>query len=821
MTRNAPPGQESTDLAWLVTPAKDLVENFSIDVLKALAGYLEVIRQESEDTDNQVDAATTYRLFDFQRACRIIQGSCAVYGRKVDHVYELTISVVDLVENKGQDDGNTGSRRGAGRRKNFNLGSTNYDLADIDSLKQEALANFEKTVKEEKKSIDAVRMVENAEVIESQYERKSCLVAKPTQFMFKLNYGQLNRTDEQILNAKSRPDVIGKVKDFEIKKSKVKHDQQILYSHDCYRGNLDQFTLPGARWMPDNKELAANFGVADLEVELDLEQEHEKISAYGPFKDPLSGREVVPPPRWFIEQEAVRQNQEIQSRATSRAITIAAKTLRDSQGFGSQPTRLSQPFVERHRQSNHLNDFLSFVEGRVNKNRPSTHLTTGLVDMFVDNFGSVMQNDEPNTSRRPDENYAPMDFDDDFGGGGDDDDDDYIRNLSRRDEKRAPAPWDELDKNHIIWYTGDENLPVVSKPVKKITKFQPKPAEMLARKQRREEKINKSRRDEFMETHDYLQDYYYWRSAARINPIKDWKIESLRTAILAEKKRRIKEKTAKIREARIQNMQRKRTARVIPVEQFEPVTEDIPTSNRRTLGAEYDDVVDEDLAAEVELSMFGGGFDDDEEDVRPRGERPPMAPNNLEFDALQTDFDIPPAEYVPLRFEDIDDAELNSVINLPGNLLIDKALPLLKKFAENRTDREQMAYEMAKAYEDVDVAVSTLQEHVDKWHSRMEPILEEGETRKEYDVHAVGRAVIGQYDIEGGTKRLLDLVMDRPWYEISRYFLSCLFMCNVGNVMVSEDMELPLEERINSMKITLLKRDMHCEMFKEAGALDA
>lgn len=109
---------------------------------------------------------------------------------------------------------------------------------------------------------------------------------------------------------------------------------------------------------------------------------------------------------------------------------------------------------------------------------------------------------------------------------------------------------------------------------------------MLARKQRREEKINKSRRDEFMETHDYLQDYYYWRSAARINPIKDWKIESLRTAILAEKKRRIKEKTAKIREARIQNMQRKRTARVIPVEQFEPVTEDIPTSNRRTLGAE-------------------------------------------------------------------------------------------------------------------------------------------------------------------------------------------------------------------------------------------
>lgn len=63
-----------------------------------------------------------------------------------------------------------------------------------------------------------------------------------------------------------------------------------------------------------------------------------------------------------------------------------------------------------------------------------------------------------------------------------------------------------------------------------------------------------------------------------------------------------------------------------------------------------------------------------------------------------------------------------------------EALPLLKKFAENRTDREQMAYEMAKAYEDVDVAVSTLQEQVDNWHAKLEPILDEGETRKEYDV---------------------------------------------------------------------------------------
>lgn len=83
----------------------------------------------------------------------------------------------------------------------------------------------------------------------------------------------------------------------------------------------------------------------------------------------------------------------------------------------------------------------------------------------------------------------------------------------------------------------------------------------------------------------------------------------------------------------------------------------------------------------------------------------------------------------------------------------------------------------------------------------------------------IGRSVLRKFSAEGETKSLIDLVVGRPWYEISRYFLSCLFMCNVKNVMIDQNCELSLEERINSMTISLLSRDMHHEVFQQGDAL--
>ncbi|PIC40028.1 hypothetical protein B9Z55_011516 [Caenorhabditis nigoni] len=152
MSKTPAPDTDRNKYAWLVHPAKDLVENFSIDVLKALSGYLEQIQRESDAQDGVQDdgAATVFQFFDFQQACRILTGSAGVYAKKVDHVLELTLSVMDLMENKESGSAESGGRRGRGARRVVNLGSTNYDLVDIRKIKQEALQNYDKAVKGEK-----------------------------------------------------------------------------------------------------------------------------------------------------------------------------------------------------------------------------------------------------------------------------------------------------------------------------------------------------------------------------------------------------------------------------------------------------------------------------------------------------------------------------------------------------------------------------------------------------------------------------------------------------------------------------------------------
>ncbi|CAI5445021.1 unnamed protein product [Caenorhabditis angaria] len=791
--------------AYLLKPAKDLTDNFSIDLLSYLNEYLDVIRHrnEEEDQEQSFDVESNYKLFNFAQACLVIQGSTMVYAKKVDFIFEEVYGVWGLVENAKEGENGPGGASKKGRKRKIDIGSTaNFELLDMKAVKTEILKNATKFEKEEKIAVDNLRLVDNAEFAEMCYERKNVRAVRPTQFMFGRNSCQFMRTDEQFYNAKTRPEVVGKVRDFDVKKSEILHDHEMLILHDSYRRNVDQFNLPGAKWIPDNKELAANFGVAEIEAELDLEQrDNRRITAHGPFKDPLSGREIVAPPKWYIEQEVVKQQETI-ARSASAATNYA--TIRDSQGGsqkfggGSQVTRMSQPFFEKQRNS--LNQFVSFVEGRLNKNRASTHLNTHLVDMFVENYGGEKENHQP---------FEPMDYDDgDYGGGeggmdeNEEEEDDYIDGLRKNRERRQIAPWDETENDLMrgLVYGENEDVRKNHREVRIIQKEPTTSLSILAKKTRKNEKMGENRRDKFMRTQDYLQNHYYWRSSARLNPTNDWKIDALRTHILKEQKRRARERTAKIRGARSMRVGRSQN-RNIGQAQFEQAfdglldgeneiggegigEENREKGNRRTLGAEYDDIADEDLAAEVEISMLGGAYDDDFDDIAPFGETVPPIPGGSQDPTIPSHPQIetihePQQLHQGLTFNAIDDAELANIFNLPGDLFVSRALPLLKKFAENRTDREQMAYEMAKAYENVDVATSRLQQQVDEWQEKLEPILDEGETRKEYKVHEYGGYVLDQFgDEPGETKTLAELCAGKCWFEISRYFLSCLLMSN-------------------------------------------
>ncbi|KAK6060003.1 hypothetical protein COOONC_02340 [Cooperia oncophora] len=102
----------------------------------------------------------------------------------------------------------------------------------------------------------------------------------------------------------------------------------------------------------------------------------------------------------------------------------------------------------------------------------------------------------------------------------------------------------------------------------------------------------------------------------------------------------------------------------------------------------------------------------------------------------------------------------------------------------------------------------------------MMPILEEEETRKEFDIHEYGDHLLSMFKEVGETKTLDELLVGRKKYEVSRYFLACLMMANTYNVRVEYEMGKDENgEEKSIMKVTLLKKDRHHEVFDRAGAL--
>ncbi|KHJ85625.1 hypothetical protein OESDEN_14644 [Oesophagostomum dentatum] len=109
---------------------------------------------------------------------------------------------------------------------------------------------------------------------------------------------------------------------------------------------------------------------------------------------------------------------------------------------------------------------------------------------------------------------------------------------------------------------------------------------------------------------------------------------------------------------------------------------------------------------------------------------------------------------------------------------------------------------------------SELVARVQEWEDTMLPLLEEEETRKEFDIHEYGDELLGMF------KEVGELMEGRRRYEISRYFLACLMMANTYNVKVDYEIQTDTAgRRRNVMKVTLLKRGRHHEVFDKAGAL--
>lgn len=78
----------------LIQPIKDLAANWDIDIAESLEEYLE----ELEGLRISLDEGQS--TLNFAEAALVIQGSAAVYSKKVEYLYQLVIQSIEFITKK-------------------------------------------------------------------------------------------------------------------------------------------------------------------------------------------------------------------------------------------------------------------------------------------------------------------------------------------------------------------------------------------------------------------------------------------------------------------------------------------------------------------------------------------------------------------------------------------------------------------------------------------------------------------------------------------------------------------------------------------------
>ena len=107
-----------------------------------------------------------------------------------------------------------------------------------------------------------------------------------------------------------------------------------------------------------------------------------------------------------------------------------------------------------------------------------------------------------------------------------------------------------------------------------------------------------------------------------------------------------------------------------------------------------------------------------------------------------------------------------------------------------------------------------LTQRVDQWQEKLEPILAAEEQRPEFDIHEYGRTVLssvgdvlGHDKVKGVNDSAKFVNFDQvtkgcPNYQVCRYFLASLCLCNTGNVLLEQN-----DGSTNKLSVQLLTLD--------------
>ncbi|CAJ0603286.1 unnamed protein product [Cylicocyclus nassatus] len=373
---------------------------------------------------------------------------------------------------------------------------------------------------------------------------------------------------------------------------------------------------------------------------------------------------------------------------------------------------------------------------------------------------------------------------------------------SRAEQRRVEKkPWedvddDEDDPTEKLVMDPFVNSKWKTKPVDKIKRFVK--GTTIASRLEKVERATMTLQKQTMQTNDYVREHFYMRKKHKAtDKVDDWQSDALYRFIIAVMKRRAEAKR-----------EQKARAKRLPEAVYD----------------EEDDVADACDDDDIEQEL------ENKENIPPKevaGETCTAETAGKGTDNVTMAVQTQKSAYVEqLHFGDIQDDDLQNSIDIdslyggfqPGESqgVNDEHSHQTKKHRLLAILREHML----KFWSTTEEITSELVTRVQEWEDTMMPILEEEETRKEFDIHEYGNELLSMFKEVGETKTMDELMDGRRRYEISRYFLACLMMVNTYNVKVDYEEGLNEQGQMkNIMRVTLLKRGRHHEVFDKEGAL--
>jgi condensin-2 complex subunit H2 len=89
----------------LIQPIKDIASNWDIDIAESLTEYLD----ELDNLRISIDGGKSN--LNFAEAALLIQGSTAVYSKKVEYLHQLVLQSLEFITSKKGNHGNAGNTK--------------------------------------------------------------------------------------------------------------------------------------------------------------------------------------------------------------------------------------------------------------------------------------------------------------------------------------------------------------------------------------------------------------------------------------------------------------------------------------------------------------------------------------------------------------------------------------------------------------------------------------------------------------------------------------------------------------------------------------